>query len=80
MALCTDPPAELSIATHDQRNNLPYQRVEWIAVESKTVVACSPRPVYACLFVLDFEERLKVLSGGSDGIRTRDLSLDRAAC
>ena len=47
-------------------------------IQEDQVVAVLPQPDFMPFFVLESLDRDS--SGGSDGIRTRDLSLDRAAC
>lgn len=78
--LLADMPSAWAKATQEQRNRLAGLMFEGIVVENRTVAAVRPRPDFACFLALDYFERLKGLSGGSDGIRTRGLSLDRAAC
>jgi hypothetical protein len=63
------------VATSDERNRLARQLFAQAVIENKTVVAVVPRPE-----LVPFFELVKRGYGGSDGIRTRDLSLDRAAC
>jgi hypothetical protein len=70
-----DVSAAWRVATSDERNRLARQLFAQAVIENKTVVAVVPRPELAPFFDL-----VKKGYGGSDGIRTRDLSLDRAAC
>ncbi len=62
-------------ATPEERNRIARQLFAEAVVENRTVVAVKPRPD-----LLPFFRTVKWCVGGSDGIRTRDLSLDRAAC
>jgi hypothetical protein len=57
------------------RNKIAWQLFVNVIVENRPAVAVKPRPE-----LLPFFQAVTVVYGGSDGIRTRDLSLDRAAC
>lgn len=59
-------------ATPDEKNRIARQLFAQALIDNKMVVAVKPRPE-----MLPFFEGVY---GGSDGIRTRGLSLDRAAC
>ncbi len=69
------------VATPEERNKLARQLFSKVIVLNRAAVAIVPRldfrPFFKIVAVNDSEE---VCYGGSDGIRTRDLSLDRAAC
>ncbi len=65
-------------ADQRQRNRIARRLFQQIWVENKKVVAVKSQPQSKPFFELDCQ--FKVGTGGSDGIRTRDLSLDRAAC
>lgn len=79
------------LATPAQRNKMArllFDRVE-IDLSAERVAAVVPTADFAPFMVLEFEAREEKRTGerqltgpscGSDGIRTRDLSLDRAAC
>ena len=90
-ALLRDLPAAWDRATAEQRNDLARLVFQSVEIKEDRVVAVLPTPEFAPFFnlveetetgrlVLSAPDRQDVLSGGSDGIRTRDLSLDRAAC
>lgn len=66
------------LATQEQRNRLARELFEATPIGNEKVVAMRPRPELIAFFTLDRQAR--VCPGGSDGIRTRDLCLDRAAC
>jgi hypothetical protein len=68
-----DLPSAWAVATPEERNRLARQLFAEAVIENRTVVAVKPRPELLPFFV-------DLFIGGSDGIRTRDLSLDRAAC
>ncbi len=74
-AYLADLAAAWGDATPDERNRIARQLFAEAVVENRTVVAVKPRPD-----LLPFFRTVKWCVGGSDGIRTRDLSLDRAAC
>jgi site-specific DNA recombinase len=74
-----------TVATPAQRNKLARQLFATVVIHNRTAVAVVPRPDFRpFFFALPHLEAVnpdeKVCTGGSDGIRTRDLSLDRAAC
>ena len=73
------------VATPEERNGLARQLFGSVVVTNRTAVAVVPRPDLRPFFTcVAPQEGVKsgneVCYGGSDGIRTRDLSLDRAAC
>lgn len=72
-AFLVDLPSAWAVATLEERNILARQLFVEAVVENRTVVTVKPRPELRPFFV-------NLFIGGSDGIRTRDLSLDRAAC
>ena len=74
-AYLADIAAAWGDATPEERNRLARQLFAEAVVDNRTVVAVRPRPD-----LLPFFRAVKWCVGGSDGIRTRDLSLDRAAC
>ena len=78
IAFLSDLPAAWRAATDEQRNQMARLLFEEVRVIDEWVVAVKPQPTFAPFFDLDCQARR--LSSGSDGIRTRDLSLDRAAC
>ena len=68
-----------------ERNKLARQLFASVVVSNRIAVAVVPRPdLRPFFFALPRPEGVnpdgKECTGGSDGIRTRDLSLDRAAC
>ena len=63
------------VATPAERNRLARQLFSEAVIENRTLVAVKPRAD-----LLPFFQGVNWCLGGSDGIRTRDLSLDRAAC
>ena len=65
-------------ATPEQRNQLLRACIQQVRVNNKEAEAVLPQPDFVP--VLDFESLSSDSPCGSDGIRTRDLSLDRAAC
>ena len=74
-----------TMATPAERNQLARQLFASVIVSNRTAVAVVPRPDLRPFF--EWLPRPEVVNqggeectGGSDGIRTRDLSLDRAAC
>lgn len=75
--LC-DLPGGWEAATQEQRNRLLRTMLECVEITETRVTALSVRPEFAPFFALDCQARVGTC--GSDGIRTRDLSLDRAAC
>ena len=77
-AFLDDVPAAWLAATDAQRNALARLLFREVRIKDDSVVAVGPQPSFAPFFELDCQARR--LSGGSDGIRTRGLSLDRAAC
>ena len=56
-------------ASQEQRNELAQILFTEVVINDKRVEAVKPQPEYAPFFQLDYEERLKVLSSGSDGPR-----------
>ena len=77
-AFLGDVPAAWRAATDEQRNALARLLFSEVRIKDDWVVAVGPQPGFAPFFDLDCQSRR--LSSGSDGIRTRGLSLDRAAC
>ena len=84
-------PAAWERATPEQRNALAGTVFQEVEITDDRVTAVLPVPEFAPFFnlqILDTETgratmaapNPNVLRSGSDGIRTRDLSLDRAAC
>ena len=73
-----DLPAAWRAANDAQKNALARVHLVQIRINDTWVTAVEPRPSLAPFFSWDCQVRR--LSGGSDGIRTRGLSLDRAAC
>ena len=71
-------PAAWQAAEEAQRNALARLLFHEVRIKDDWVVAVGPQPSFAPFFELDCQARR--LSSGSDGIRTRGLSLDRAAC
>ena len=74
-----------AVATPEERNKLARQLFGSVVISNSTAVAIVPRPdLLPFLSILPHSEVVtqggKECYGGSDGIRTRDLSLDRAAC
>ncbi len=67
-------PAAWKVASFEQRNALA--RVVFQEWRSPTTEETETRRAVSAALIRE----LDVLSSGSDGIRTRDLSLDRAAC
>jgi len=68
-------------ATPEERNKLARQLFLRVVVKNKTAVAVVPRPDIRPFFTLvSVSVEKKECTSGSDGIRTRGLSLDRAAC
>ncbi len=74
----SDLPAAWRAADDAQRNALARMLFVQVRIKDNWVAAVEPQPSFAPFFNLDCQTRR--LSGGSDGIRTRGLSLDRAAC
>ena len=84
-AFLSDVAGAWSVATPTERNKLARQLFASVVVSNRTAVALVPRPdLRPFFFALPRLESVnpdaKECTGGSDGIRTRDLSLDRAAC
>ncbi len=84
-AFLADVAGAWSVATPTERNKLARQLFASVVVSNRTAVAVVPRPdLRPFFFALPRPESVnpdgKECTGGSDGIRTRDLSLDRAAC
>ena len=77
-AFLSDLPAAWRAADGAQRNALARMLFVQVRIKDDWVAAVEPQPSFAPFFSWDCQVRR--LSGGSDGIRTRDLSLDRAAC
>lgn len=71
-------PAAWEQATPAQRNELARAVFVQVRVNDERLAAIEPQAVFAPIFVLDYQARAG--NSGSDGIRTRGLSLDRAAC
>ena len=67
-------------ATQEQRNKLAKALFEEIWTEDSRVVAVKPHPELEPFFKLSYKRHARSLSCGPDGIRTRDLCLDRAVC
>ncbi len=76
-ALVRDVRAVWLGASQEERNRLASRLLTRVTVDEDRVVEIRPRPEFR-----EFLPSWKVSAGccGSDGIRTRDLSLDRAAC
>lgn len=70
--LLDDLPSLWEVATLEERKTLLQSMIERVFVRGTEVVAVQPTPEYAAL--------LRIVYGGPDGFRTRDLGLDRAAC
>ena len=90
-AFLRDLPAAWRAAAADQRNELVQTIFQEVEITDDRVTAVLPVPEFAPFFNLQIVDRETgratmaapnpdVLRSGSDGIRTRDLSLDRAAC
>ena len=90
-AFLRDLPAAWNAATPEQRNDLARLVFQSVEIASDRVLAVVPQPDFAPFFVAHARNdegrpveaapcQTVSLAGGSDGIRTRDLSLDRAAC
>ncbi len=77
-AFLVDLPGAWRAADDAQRNALARLLFKEVRIKDDWVVAVVPQPSFAPFFEWDCQARR--LSGGSDGIRTRGLSLDRAAC
>ena len=77
-AFLADVRAAWKAANQEQRNRLARLLFERVEINDSRVEAIIPQPDFAPFFVLDCQGR--GLSCGSDGIRTRDLHLDRVAC
>ncbi len=85
-------PAAWKVASFEQRNALARVVFQEVEITDDRVTTVLPTADFAPFFNLTEEtetrravlaapnRELDVLSSGSDGIRTRDLSLDRAAC
>ena len=82
-----------SAADQEERHQLAHTLFEEVLVRDGEIVGLKPRPAFEPFFRLNHKawtnqearpELAASLAGsigsGSDGIRTRDLSLDRAAC
>ena len=69
------------VASPAERNKLARELFGTVVVRNRTAVAVVPRPDLRPFFaLLAVNPEPGSCNGGSDGIRTRDLSLDRAAC
>jgi site-specific DNA recombinase len=84
-AFLADVATAWKLAPPAQRNKLARQLFATVVIHNRAAVAVVPRPDFRpFFFALPHLEAVnsdeKVCTGGSDGIRTRDLSLDRAAC
>jgi hypothetical protein len=62
------------------RKELARTLFDEVHVEDKRVVASPPRPKLEPFFQINLECQEKDIAGDPDGIRTRDLCLDRAVC
>ena len=81
MAFLADVASAWTVATPEERNKLARQLFVSVVIRNRTAVAVVPRPDLRPFFVTITVKRDEgECTGGSDGIRTRDLSLDRAAC
>ena len=67
-------------ADQEHRHKLARILFEEVQVENKRVVAVKPRPELEPFFLMNLECQGKDIAGDPDGIRTRDLCLDRAVC
>ncbi len=72
-----DLPLAWEHADQRQRNHIARRLFQEVWIKNQRVVAVKPQPEFKPFFDLNCPD---VRTGGSDGIRTRDLSLDRAAC
>ncbi|MEA2582142.1 MAG: site-specific recombinase, partial [Thermomicrobiales bacterium] len=90
-ALLRSFPAAWATAPQEQRNDLAKMVFRSVEIKDDRVLAVVPQPEFAPFFVIGGNETGRsdgtdpacqdsTLAGGSDGIRTRGLSLDRAAC
>ncbi len=77
-AFLSDLPLAWKQASQEQRNRLARLLFQSLVIKDNRVEAFTPQPDFAGFFILDCQSRF--VRSGSDGIRTRDLSLDRAAC
>ncbi len=69
------------VATPEERNRIARALFASVIVDNKQAVACMPRPELEPFFrTIAINPVPESCNGGSDGIRTRGLSLDRAAC
>jgi site-specific DNA recombinase len=66
-------------ASQEQRSRMARRLFAEVWIDEKRVVAVRPQPEFEPFFNLQISDTACGTSG-SDGIRTRDLSLDRAAC
>jgi hypothetical protein len=73
-----DEPSAWAAASNEQRNAFARLLFEDVRIKDDWVRAIQPQPSFMPFFKLEYQARR--LSSGSDGIRTRGLSLDRAAC
>ncbi len=82
-AFLKDVAGAWELANAWERNKLARQLFAQVVVSNRTAVAVVPRPQVRAFFNAlprPVNPDGKECTGGSDGIRTRDLSLDRAAC
>jgi hypothetical protein len=77
-ALLANAAQAWAVASQAERNRIAQLIFEQVWVQKDEVVAVKPRPELQPFFALDCHTRGG--TGGSDGIRTRGLCLDRAAC
>ena len=77
--LLANLPEAWNTANQFQRARLAQILLESVKIKDSRVEAVKPRPEFVPFFALDYFER-RAGSCGSDGIRTRDLHLDRVAC
>ena len=66
--------------TNEQKNRLARQMFDVVWTNDEKVVAVRPRAELRPFFQVSEYCQEKSLSGDPDGIRTRDLCLDRAVC
>ena len=77
-AFLRDLPAAWRAADGAERNRIARLVFQGVEIKDERVEAVVPQPDFVPFFALACQG--SVGSRGSDGIRTRDLSLDRAAC
>ena len=68
------------VASQAQRNRLARALFEEVRVRDRRVVAVKLIPELEPFFRVSYECQEKSIAGDPDGIRTRDLCLDRAVC